>query len=124
MGSKVKFEITDAILKQVEALAAAGATQDQISSALDIDRSTFYKNKKLNPDFADAIKRGQYKGISKVENALFNKAVGGDNVACIFYLKNRAPEKWSDRKDLDVKTRIALTDKQKEVLDAVLNGEY
>ncbi len=33
----------------------------------------------------------------QVENALLNKALGGDTTAQIFWLKNRRPDKWRDK---------------------------
>ena len=32
-----------------------------------------------------------------------------DTAACIFFLKNRQPDRWRDRKDVDVKGQIDTT---------------
>ena len=93
-------DISDALdLDKIEALAAQGLSVKQIADCLGIGRSTLYDHKKAKPDVSDAIKRGRSKGLSVVTNALFQSAKGGNVTAQIFYLKNREPEKWKDRRD-------------------------
>ena len=86
-------------LGKIESLAAQGLTIKQIADCLDMSRSTLYKYKKEDADIADAVKRGRSKGIATVTNALFQSAKGGNVTAQIFYLKNRQPDKWKDRRD-------------------------
>ena len=85
--------------KKVETLAAQGLTVKQIADCLGIHRSTFYDHKNKHPDISDAIKRGRSKGIATVTNSLFQAAKGGNITAQIFYLKNRDPDKWRDRRN-------------------------
>lgn len=99
MAGRPKFEITKKIIKQVEKLAAQGLSQEQIGSVIGCSPDTIGRKKKENKDFADAIKRGQQKGVANVTNALYKKAMDGDNVAMIFYLKNRDRENWKDKID-------------------------
>lgn len=101
--------------EKVEELASHGLTQAQIALALGISESTLYEKKKTFSEFSEAIKRGQAKGIEAVANALWDSAVGSGNVtAMIFYLKNRSPEAWSDKKELqhmgEVSTPLAIDD--------------
>ncbi len=98
MGSRPKFEPD---LKRVEALAAQGLTQAQICSVLGISEQTLYKYKKINKEFAEALKKGQHKGIAVVTNALMEQAKSGNLGAQIFYLKNRARADWKDKWDLE-----------------------
>jgi hypothetical protein len=85
-------------LTQVEHLASRGLTLEQIALSLGIAVSTLYKRKKEELEVSEAIKRGQASGIKEVSNALFENATGGNTVAQIFYLKNRAPDDWRDVK--------------------------
>jgi len=87
--------------KKVESLAAQGLTKEQIARCLGIGRSTLFDKQKKDPDFLDAIKRGQAKGIGTITNALFQSAKNGNITAQIFFLKNRDPENWRDRRDYD-----------------------
>lgn len=88
-------------IKRVESLAALGLTQMQIADALGICNDTLIERKKEFPEFVEAIKRGQNKGIAEVTNALFRNATKNDNLgAQVFYLKNRAG--WKDKTETEV----------------------
>lgn len=91
------FEITDDVCNKAEQYAAEGLTQEQIATALGMGERTLYEKVKKFPQFAQAIKRGQAKGIQEVANALFQNAMKGNVTAQIFFLKNRSPETWKDR---------------------------
>jgi hypothetical protein len=99
MAGRPKFEITQEIIEQVEKLAAQGLSQEQIGSVIGCSPDTICRKKKENKNFAAAIKRGQHKGVANVTNALYEKAIKGDNIAMIFYLKNRDRENWKDKID-------------------------
>lgn len=95
--------------EKVEALASQGLTMEQIADCVGVARSTLYERMKADPDVSDAIKRGRSKGIATIANALFTAAKQGNITAQIFYLKNRAPQEWQDRKDLNVDGEIRNT---------------
>jgi len=109
-GRPKAIDITPQVLTQVEGLAAQGLTKEQIALSLGVSYVTLNEYQKDNPDFLEAIKRGQAKGIATVTNALFNKAKSGDNVSMIFYLKNRDPDNWEDvqKRNLNVDGAISL----------------
>ena len=88
--------------KSVETFASEGLTTKQIADCLGVARSTFYEHKNKNPDISDALKRGRSKGLRTISNALFETAKGGNVTAQIFYLKNRNPERWSDRRQTEL----------------------
>ena len=83
-----RFPITEQVIAQTETLAAQGLTVEQIARALGIHVGTLYVKKNDHPELDEAIKNGRAKGIAKVSNALFQKAIQGDTTAQIFYLKN------------------------------------
>ena len=93
--SSAKLDID---LKEVERLAGQGLTVKQIGHCIGRSKQTLYNH----VDILDAIKRGRSQGINEVTNALFDNATGGNVTAQIFYLKNRQPEKWSDRRDMQL----------------------
>jgi predicted transcriptional regulator len=97
MKTKPKIEID---LAQVEDLASRGLTQAQIADGLGISEDTLYSRKRENEEFRDALKRGKSKGIAKIANTLFEKALEGDNTCMIFYLK--ACGGWSDKPQIEV----------------------
>ena len=93
------FEITEAVCKQAESLAAQGLTQIQIAAVLGMGQSTLYEKLIQYPEFMEAITVGKAKGITQVTNALFKKAVDGDVPAQKYYLNNRDNANWKDRVD-------------------------
>ena len=87
---------------KVEMFAAQGLTIGQIADCLDIGRSTLYSHMGGKAELKDAVKRGRAKGVGTVTNSLFQSAKGGNVTAQIFYLKNRQPDKWRDRRHHEV----------------------
>lgn len=79
----------------VEKLAALGDTMEEIASSLGISAATLYNRKRYDQEIRDAIKRGKIRGIRQIENVIFKAAAEGNLTAAIFYLKNRAPDKWN-----------------------------
>lgn len=88
--------------KHVEQLAAQGLTPEEIANSLDCSRTTLYRQMKSEEDVKLAIQRGRSKGMATITNALFQTAKHGNVTAQIFYLKNRDPQQWRDRRALEV----------------------
>ncbi len=86
-------------LQEAEELAAKGLTKAQIAHALGISERTLYKQQAENAEFADAIKKGQAKGIKQIANALFDAAINGNVTAMIFFLKFRGG--WKEAKEAE-----------------------
>ncbi len=91
--------------EKVESLAARGLTLEQIAECLGIHVATLYEKKKEYTEFADAIKRGQAKGISIVANSLYESAKHGNTTAQIFFLKSRAQWKETSITEANVTVR-------------------
>ncbi len=90
------FEITEEVCAEAEELASHGLTLRQIAYSLGICYDTLNEKSKGFPEFSDSLKKGKAKGIKTIANALYEKASDGDNVAMIFYLKNRDPDNWEE----------------------------
>ena len=104
-----KFVVTKEMCQKAEDYASQGLTSEQIALALGIGESTLYDKQNEFTEFGEAIKRGRGRGIQRVTNKLYEKALEGDNTAMIFYLKNRAG--WQDK--IEKETII----EQKQVID-------
>lgn len=124
--SKWETHVKDKLIL-VEAWARNGLTDEQIAKNLGISKDTFYKYKKEHADFSDSLKRGKEVIDIEVENALLKRALGykynevtreltdeglqvtkivtkevqPDTTAQIFWLKNRKPEDWRDKRDIN-----------------------
>lgn len=108
--------------------ARDGLTDEQIAHNMGIRSKTLYEWKNRFSEISEALKKGKEVVDLLVENALLKRALGyeyeetkveyedgtekkrtvttkmviPDTTAQIFWLKNRRPDKWRDRKDIDV----------------------
>lgn len=126
--SKYETNVKDKLLL-VEAWARNGLTDEQIAKNLCIAVSTLNDYKNKYPEFMESLKRGKEVIDIEVENALLKRALGykydevtkelnettgkleiskvvtkeviPDTTAQIFWLKNRKPGEWRDRKELN-----------------------
>jgi hypothetical protein len=84
------FVPTDAERKQVEALAGVGLPQEQIGALLrdgvcvDVVRD----------NFAHELKAGKAKASAKIGQTLFNRAIGGETAALIWWTKSQM--RWKE----------------------------
>lgn len=109
-GRPPKVKITDELLKKVQGLAARGLTRKQISASLGISESLRCRLMNNEPEFKEALETGEAQGISLVTSYLMNSARDGNVTAQIFYLKNRDPENWKDRREIDATHRNVRED--------------
>lgn len=109
-----------------------GLIDKQIYKNMGISRTTFYKWKSENSEFADLLKRGKEIADREVENALFKSATGfigpdekyypPNTTAQIFWLKNRKHEDWRDKRETDVNVSTPVSETALKV-EAILKGE-
>ena len=106
--ARPKFEITQEVIDKAESLAASGLTKEEIAGCLGISYQTLNEKTKMFPEFLEAIKNGQSKGIGMMANNLVKLAKAGNAAANIFWLKARA--KWRDTPDEDKKDPNTVMD--------------
>jgi hypothetical protein len=113
-----------------------------MADACDVDTRTFYRWMNAHPELNDAVSSGKDAFDTRVERALAERAVGysvdveewfvvkGELVsrtvrkhyppnvtACIFFLKNRQPEKWRDVQRHEVNaTGLKSSDELRQLL--------
>ena len=128
----------------IEAWARDGLTKEAIAHNCGVHRSTLNEWEKNYPDIADALKRGKDVADILVENALFRRATGyvytevkveyecgveikrteitkevpPDVGAQCFWLKNRRPDRWRDKQQVEASVdsdiQITIGDELKE----------
>ena len=96
---KSKFEEIKEKFPLIEGWAKDGLTDEQISRNLGISKVTFYKYKASCSELNELLKRSKEVVDYEVENALYKSAIGGNVSAMIFWLKNRRPDKWRDKRE-------------------------
>lgn len=111
--------LTPERIKQAEKLAKLGATDQEVADFFGISRMTVTRWKAESDAFCSALKAGKATADDRVERSLYARATGYEHeevdirviggkvvqtpirkfyppetVACIFWLKNRRPDKW------------------------------
>ncbi|TKC15692.1 transposase [Robertmurraya kyonggiensis] len=119
--------ISDEGILKIEGWARDGLTDEQIAKNMGVRRETLYAWIKKFPNISNALKRGKEVVDREVENALLKRALGytydevtvekssdgikrkvvkkevvPDVTAQIFWLKNRKPDVWRDKKETEL----------------------
>ena len=84
----------------IAALTAQG-TVFHAAQAAGISRQTAYRWQREDPEFADQWDEAIENAVDEVESVIYQKALSGDVIAAIFYLKAQRP-KFRDRLNIDV----------------------
>ena len=138
-------------LLKIEGWARDGLTEEQIADNMGISRSTLSEWKNLYSDISDTLKRGKEVVDRMVENALLKRALGyeyeevsekfeggvlterkvtkkqvaPDTTAQIFWLKNRKPIDWRDkRNNSDLDNVSDVDDGFMEALNATARDDW
>jgi hypothetical protein len=119
-----------AYAKQAEKLCALGATDFELADFFKVDTRTIYRWRNQHDDFCQAVTCGKERADERVARALYNRAVGytfesekiqvmrdgtivrapmlehvaPDPAAAMNWLKNRQPDKWRDKQEIDHKS--------------------
>ncbi len=126
--SKVEYWLTDEGLLLIGAWARDGLTDEQIAHNIGIRRETLIAWKKKYSNISNTLKKNKAVVDFEVENALLKRALGyeytetktivsengiktetttkqvvPDTTAQIFWLKNRKPDDWRDKRETTVK---------------------
>lgn len=112
--------------ENVRECAKRGLTCKQIALCNGFSLGSYYNWIKEDPKFKEAVEEGRQEGIAVIVNRLYEKAENGDLSSIIFFLKNRAPERWRDGRDLNVQATAnkttSITEKSEAELLAIVNA--
>jgi Homeodomain-like domain-containing protein len=113
---------------QAAKLAALGATDREVAEFFDVNEATVHRWKHEHPEFCESLKVGKETADARVEQSLYRRALGyshdavkifmpanadspvyadyvehhaPDTTAAIFWLKNRRPDEWRDKRELE-----------------------
>jgi transposase-like protein len=124
-GRPSKFK--DEYIIQVYKLCLLGATDKELADFFDIDEATLNRWKTQHPEFCKSLKRGKMQADATVAEKLYHRATGyehpevitatfqgeitdtmevtkhyaPDTTAAIFWLKNRQPQLWRDKQEIE-----------------------
>jgi hypothetical protein len=139
--SKFKLEFVE----QARKLATLGATDREAADFFDVNEATLNRWKHTYPEFCASLKVGKAAADERVEQALYRRAVGyshdavkiavnaqgdvtkvdftehypPDTTAGIFWLKNRKPEEWRDRQQIEHSGEVEVTDARERIARVV-----
>jgi hypothetical protein len=119
-GRKRKLaQLSEDDYKQISLWAGDGLNESQIATLLNVNISTITREKKRNEQFAHAIKKGRYKAVQLVANKVFQNAMDGKETSAIFFLKNRDPDNWADRQEINYNLDLknVLTDARSRIIE-------
>lgn len=145
--SSYKEEYANQALK----LSLLGSTDKDLADFFGVSEQTLNSWKKKYPEFLESLKKGKSVADANVASKLYNRATGydakatkfatnegkitdrveyiehypPDTTAAIFWLKNRQPQLWRDKKEIETSVKLgdeleSLTD---EELRAIIRGE-
>lgn len=113
-------------VEKARKLCEAGATDVDVADFFGVSVRTIYRWQSQHPEFCQALKVGKEPADDRVEASLFHRAVGysydaekifqfqgevirvpyrehvpPDTAAAFIWLKNRRPELWRDKQEID-----------------------
>lgn len=99
----------------------SGVTIKDASDAAGIDRTTVWLWRKKWKGFNNKIFSIIDSRTQTVEDALYGSALSGNVAAQIFWLKNRAKDRWKDKFEQEVKIKgeLKITDARKKLIDKI-----
>ena len=150
--SKYNEWMTPENLLLVEGWRRDGLSDTQIANNIGINVSTVYKWRKEHEEFGEAYKKGTEVSTYEVENALYKSAVGHyvveeeitetttpmgvtttkkkhkryiapNTAAQIFILKNRRPDWWKDKREIESNAAVA-DDGFLQALESTVEGDW
>lgn len=151
MGVGRKSGFKEEYVQLAENYALLGATDEELADFFNVNVATLNRWKKQFPEFCESLKKGKAVADSNVASKLYNRAIGydckatkivtyegkvtdqveyvehypPDTTAAIFWLKNRQPGKWRDKKEVENQVKLGdeLESMSDEELAAIIRGE-
>lgn len=87
---------------EAAALSHAGYTIHEIAQWFGKSEALMHYWGSVHPPFREALRMHVGNADARVVNRLYAKALEGDTTAMIFWLKNRQPNDWRDKRDIDI----------------------
>lgn len=129
MARPTKYD--PAFPEQARKLCLLGATDLEIADFFEVSVASLYRWKNEHPKFCEALKEAKAEADKRVEESLYQRALGysheavkifnnsgeivtakyrehypPDTTAAIFWLKNRQPERWRDKTEVEHSHRV------------------
>ena len=96
-----EYEPTEETRKLVEQMSAVGIPQEGIARVVGIDPKTLRKH------YRDELDTAAIKANAKIGGTLYNKAIGGDTTAAIWWTKARM--RWAEKQEIELGGEVKNT---------------
>jgi hypothetical protein len=107
----VSFVLTPELAERVIGAFAMGADWQEAARLIATSRMTLRRAVGADAPLSERVEDARAQADEVVIHSLYTKAtVGKDTTAMIFWLKNRRPDEWRDRRDLTVEGRLDVAD--------------
>jgi hypothetical protein len=90
------------LISQHPAFSRILRTNQEIAFFYGVSVSTVSRWKEQHPELQEAIDQAVSGNCDRVESSLLYLAIRGDMAAIQFYLKNHRPDKWREKKHIDM----------------------
>jgi hypothetical protein len=130
--------------KQVVKLCRLGATDKDLASFFEVTETTINNWKIDYPEFFESLKKGKEESDNNVADSLYKRAIGyqhtetkvfnnrgqiitkdviarypPDPTSMIFWLKNRRPDLWRDKQEIDNNVNLKA---DRSILEIIANS--
>ena len=120
--AKIKEWLEDDKLILLRGWARDGLTNEQIANNIGINPKTLYEWKNKEGKISNVLKESREIADYEVENALYKNALNGNVIAQIFWLKNRKPQQWREKVELEANKQ--QLEKVDELLSKIKEEAY
>lgn len=150
-GRRCKYEewLKPEGLVKIQGWARDGLNNEQIAHNMGVSAATLYEWQNKHTEFSEALKKGKEVVDREVENSLLKSAQGyyyeeetlvklpdgreeirtvrryaqPNTTAQIFWLKNRRPNDWRDKREVEMSGSLGISDAISKARERVKHGE-
>ena len=103
--------------EQAKFLYEKGCIDTEVADFFGVTEPTIHNWAKKYPDFAEARGDGKHVSDDAVVKSLYDTALAGNVTAQIFWLKNRKPDKWRDKQEVDHSGNLQYSNMTEQEID-------
>jgi len=104
ISKEIKEQKKEAFLESLE----GGVSISDACKSANVSRNTIWEWRKKSKRFDNKVSSIIDSRTQSVEDALFASALKGNVIAQIFWLKNRAKDRWKDKFEYDIPGEIKV----------------
>jgi len=104
ISKEIKEEKKEALLRSLE----SGVSITEACEAANVSRNSIWEWRKKSKRFNNKVNSIIDSRTQSMEDALYSSGIKGNVAAQIFWLKNRAKDRWKDRIEYEVEGKMKI----------------